>query len=149
MKTTKARQKKKPKQKLHTIEVGICIPDVKHIVVHSTCTPQEMTMDELEQLPYHFLVLKNGKIIGLSNFDGRSPSIEIAYLGGLNHNGKYCDNRTREQKEAMFLLLVELVEIYPNAKVVAADEIYVYSHANPGFDIKNWLHSYIPDFLQA
>ncbi|MFI5195705.1 MAG: hypothetical protein ACHQD8_01325 [Chitinophagales bacterium] len=137
------------KKKIYTFDVDIILPDPKHIVIHNTGTQQDVCTDELHDMPYHFLILKNGKIIPLNNFLVKTGNIEIAYLGGKDNNGRCCDNRTKEQNEALFTLLVKLTELFPKAHIVGADQLYVYSHANPGFDIKSWLQSYIPEFLEA
>ena len=55
---------------------------------------------------------------------------------------------TKEQNEALFGTLVMLTEFFPKARIVGADKIYVYNHVNPGFDVKEWLGEFIPEFLQ-
>lgn len=144
-----AKQKKMAKKKIYTFDVELILPELKHIVIHNTGTQQGISTDELHDMPYHFLILKNGKIIPLNNFMVKTDRVEIAYLGGKDSNGRNCAKRTKEQNEALFALLIKLTELFPKAHIVGADQLYVYSHANPGFDIKSWLHSYIPEFLQA
>ena len=45
-------------------------------------------------------------------------SLGVCYEGGLDENGKAADTRTSRQKEAMHRLVSELLQRYPDAKVV-------------------------------
>ena len=45
-------------------------------------------------------------------------SLGVCYEGGLDENGKEADTRTSRQKEAMHRLVSELLQRYPDAKVV-------------------------------
>ncbi len=122
---------------------------VRYIVVHSTGTRQDMQVKELEKLPYHYLLTKKGRLISLKPFQPKDGTIELAWLGGLDEQGRHVDNRTEEQNESLFTTLLLLSERFPEAKVVGADQLYVYGFANPGFDIRAWLDDYMPAFLQA
>jgi hypothetical protein len=129
----------------------IRIPNVKkhHIAIHSTGTRQDMLIKELDKLPYHFLIIRSGRLISIKPVAPGDRTIEIAWIGGLDKHGRHVDNRTEEQNDTLFNVLVVLTERYADAKIVGADELYVYGYANPGFNIKSWLRSYIPAFLQA
>ena len=45
-------------------------------------------------------------------------SLGVCYEGGLDENGKAADTRTPRQKEALYHLVKELLQRYPEAKVV-------------------------------
>ena len=45
-------------------------------------------------------------------------SLGVCYEGGLDENGKAADTRTPLQKEALHHLVKELLQRYPEAKVV-------------------------------
>ena len=45
-------------------------------------------------------------------------SLGVCYEGGLDENGKAADTRTSRQKEALHRLVSELLQRYPEAKVV-------------------------------
>ena len=47
-----------------------------------------------------------------------ASSLGVCYEGGLDENGKAADTRTSRQKEAMHRLVSELLQRYPDAKVV-------------------------------
>lgn len=121
---------------------------IRHIVVHSTAT-RRMLVNDMDKLPYHFLVTRGGKLLNLKPRAVTDSTIEVAWLGGLDRRGRHVDNRTEQQNETLFNTLVLLSERYGEAHIVAADELYVYAHANPGFDLKEWLAAYIPAFLEA
>ena len=127
----------------------LLVLNTRHIVVHSTGTRQDMQVRELDKLAYHFLITKSGRLINIRPLSHSNGKIEVAWLGGLDKRGRHVDNRTEEQKETLFNTLVVLSEQFPLASIVGADELYVYGFANPGFDIKIWLKSYLPPFLQA
>jgi hypothetical protein len=118
--------------------------DVKYIVVHKTGTKPGVVLKELDKLPYHYVITKAGKLLNLKPLKAMDSTIEIALSGGMDRHGNHIDGRTEEQNETLFNSLVMLVEAFPDAMIVGADELYVYGFSNPGFDIKSWLHSYIP-----
>ncbi len=123
--------------------------NVRYIVVHSTGTKPDMLLSELDILPYHYLITKAGKPLNLKPVTAKDGTIELALVGGLDKQGNRVDCRTERQDETLFNTLVKLCEGYPHAKIIAADKLYVYSHPNPGFDLQQWLASYVPDFLAA
>lgn len=51
---------------------------------------------------------------GLSGKPYNSHSIGICYIGGLDRNGKPKDTRTRDQIQAMHILVRKLMDMYPN-----------------------------------
>ena len=111
-------------------------------------TPINKVIENYDNLPYHFVITRNGRLKLGKELTSDNQTIEVALVGGLNKSGKHCDTRTTEQSEALFTVLSILTEVLPDAQIVGADQIYVYNHVNPGFDVKEWLNEYIPEFLQ-
>lgn len=105
---------------------------IKFIAVHCTASLQTMTIAELNREfkrkgwknpGYHYVVMPSGKIMQLMPEEGvsngvrgfNSVSINVAYIGGIDANGKPIDNRTEEQKKSLYILLKLLHQKYPNA----------------------------------
>ena len=122
--------------------------NVTHIVIHSTGTPINKPNVDLDTLPYHFVITANGKLVSVREFEPKMTTIEIALIGGIGKDGNHCDTRTKKQSDVLFGTLVSLTEIFNKAAITGADQIYMYNHVNPGFNVTEWLQSYIPDFLQ-
>jgi len=94
------------------------------------------------------VITKAGRLLNLKPVSSKDGTIEIALAGGLDKEGNRVDCRTPRQNEVLFNVLVLLSERYPLAKIVAADKLYVYSYANPGFDLQRWIAGYEPEFLR-
>src|SRR5262245_25638036 len=110
--------------------------EIKYIVVHCTATAPGTKLENIrrywkEQLGwqnpgYHYIIQRNGEIVciypehlianGVKGYN--TQSIHISYIGGIDKNNKPVDNRTEEQKEALFNKLVALTEKYPRAKIM-------------------------------
>ena len=107
---------------------------IKYIAVHCTASHQSMTIDSLRQEflrkgwinpGYHYVVAPDGKITQLLDEDKvsngvkgfNSVSINVAYIGGIDVNGKPIDNRTEEQKSSLQSLLKMLHKKYPEAVI--------------------------------
>lgn len=123
--------------------------NIRYIVVHSTGTKSDMLLSQMDKLPYHFLVTKAGKLLSLKKISGTDGTIEIALIGGLDKEGNQIDCRTELQNDTLFNKLVQLLEKYPNAKIVPADKVYLYAYPNPGFSLQQWITDYVPAFLRA
>ena len=75
---------------------------------------------------YHYYVRKSGQIepmrdedmVGAHARGYNSISLGVCFEGGLDANGKPADTRTPRQKEALHRLVRELLQRYPEAKVV-------------------------------
>ena len=52
-----------------------------------------------------------------------STAINVAYVGGIDANGKGVDNRTPEQKKSLISVLSELKKKYPDAKIMGHRDI--------------------------
>ena len=107
---------------------------IKYIAVHSTASHQSMTIEGLKQEfkrkgwinpGYHYVISPDGKITQLLDEDKvsngvrgfNSVSINVAYIGGIDVNGKPTDNRTDEQKVSLRSLLKMLHKKYPTAVI--------------------------------
>lgn len=108
--------------------------NIKYIAVHCTASHQSMTIEGLKQEfrrkgwvnpGYHYVVSPDGKITqlldeekvsnGVKGFN--SVSINVAYIGGIDTNGKPNDNRTDAQKASLCSLLKMLHKKYPTAVI--------------------------------
>ena len=108
--------------------------NIKYIAVHCTASHQSMTIEGLKQEfkrkgwvnpGYHYVVSPDGKISQLLDEDKVSNgvkgfnavSINVAYIGGIDTNGKPIDNRTDAQKASLRSLLKMLHKKYPTAVI--------------------------------
>lgn len=108
--------------------------NINYIAVHCTASHQSMTIEGLKQEfkrkgwvnpGYHYVVSPDGKITqlldeekvsnGVKGFN--SVSINVAYIGGIDTNGKPNDNRTDAQKASLRSLLKMLHKKYPTAVI--------------------------------
>lgn len=122
---------------------------IKRIFVHCTAGNQKQTKDDLLQEfkdkgwtnpGYHYVVFPTGKIISLlpesqvsNGVRGyNSTSINIAYVGGIDKQGRPVDNRTQAQKDALIDLLIYLKQQYQNAHIMGHRDIW-------GKDSRKWL----------
>lgn len=142
--------------------------NIKYIVVHCTATPPTTTVESIKRYwkehrgwgdtpGYHYLIQRQGTLIQLldesKNSNGvylhNSNCINIAYIGGVDKEGKPVDNRSDAQKHSMFDLIVSLTEKYPQAEVLGHRDFPDVHKACPCFDVKKWLKEYEPDLGNA
>lgn len=109
---------------------------ITDIVVHCTATRgwQDYGADDIRRMHkaqgwsdigYHYVVridgtVENGRdvdIIGAHVSGYNKYSIGVVYVGGLDNQGKPKDTRTENQKNALRQLLLDLRELYQNAKI--------------------------------
>lgn len=135
---------------------------INHIVNHCTATSPNATVEAIvnywkrpksqggagwKNPGYHYLIEPNGRIHYLHPIEQPSngvrghnhDSIHIAYIGGIDENGKPLDTRTPAQVSAMLKLLIELVRKFPKAKVLGHRDFDGVSKACPSFDVEEWL----------
>ena len=108
--------------------------NIQYIAVHCTASHQSQTIEGLKQEfkrkgwinpGYHYVISPDGKITqlldeekvsnGVKGFN--SVSINVAYIGGIDTNGKPIDNRTDAQKASLRSLLKMLHKKYPTAVI--------------------------------
>ena len=111
--------------------------EVLYLVVHCSCTKpnQPWTVDDIDRchraknwamIGYHWVIYKDGSIhkgrdekyAGAHVRHYNDHAIGICYIGGMDAKGRYADTRTPEQKAALWYLLKDLKQSYPNAKIV-------------------------------
>lgn len=107
---------------------------IKYIAVHCTAGSQHTTIKELQQEfkrkgwknpGYHYVVAADGTITQLLDEDKvsngvkgyNSVLINVAYIGGIDAEGKPVDNRTAAQKASLAGLLGVLRKKYPTATI--------------------------------
>ena len=115
--------------------------DVKWLVVHcsgSQCN-HPFTVEGLiatgrqrfGQPSYHYYVRRNGTVVpilpesvqGVHASGFNSCSIAVCYEGGLDPNGTATDTRTELQRHALYELLKQLRQDYPQARIVGHCEL--------------------------
>lgn len=110
---------------------------IKEIIIHCSATPEgkDFRASDIDRwhksqgwncIGYNFVIDLDGNIeigrdlqkIGAHTTGHNSYSIGICYIGGCDKTGKKAkDTRTPEQKIAMYKLIYDLLESYPNAEV--------------------------------
>ena len=107
---------------------------IKYIAVHCTAGSQKSTVRDLElefkrkgwKAPgYHYVITAEGKIHQLLDTEKvsngvkgyNSVTVNVAYTGGIDANGKSEDNRTEAQKDSLIKLLKLLKQKYPEAVI--------------------------------
>lgn len=108
---------------------------ITHIVIHCTASPQHWGVRELmaefkakgwKSPGYHYAILADGTIrqlhpLGLvaNGVKGHNQgSIHVAWVGGIDRNGRPVDNRTLPQREALRHIVGVLHSSYPQAAIV-------------------------------
>lgn len=125
--------------------------DVKYLVVHCSGSPcnHPFTVEGLintgrerfGQPSYHYYVRRNGTVVpilpesvrGVHAVGYNHCSIAVCYEGGLDANGVAADTRTELQKHALYELLKQLHEDYPQARIVGHCELPGAHKPCPGF----------------
>ncbi|MEG3973457.1 N-acetylmuramoyl-L-alanine amidase [Microcoleus sp. herbarium8] len=133
--------------------------DIKFIAVHCTATSQTTSISAIQNywknhlgwnMPgYHFIVLPGGKEVNLLTIDKvsngvrgfNSQTINIAYLGGVDAQGKPLDNRTLAQKTTLLNTLRCLKKQFPNAVIQGHRDFPNVAKACPSFDAKKEYHN--------
>lgn len=142
--------------------------NIKYIVVHCTATPTDTKLESIKRywreqrgwgdVPgYHYLIQRDGTIVQLLDerknsygvYKHNSECISIAYLGGIDKQGKPIDNRSEAQKNSMFDKIIELTERYPKAEVLGHRDFAGVKKACPCFDVREWIKKYEPDLNRA
>jgi N-acetylmuramoyl-L-alanine amidase len=147
---------------------------IKFLVVHCTATPITATIESIRRYwknvlqwnnpGYHYIIERNGDIVNITDEENiangvagnNRHSIHLSYIGGIDENGKLLDNRTVEQKEAMYHKLLEMAKKYPDAIIRGHRDFSNDTNKNgviepfewikgcPSFDVTEWLENYVP-----
>jgi len=125
---------------------------IKFIVVHCTATTPETSIKAIQNYwkkslkwsspGYHWMIKQGGNRVqlipenmisnGVAGFN--HSCINIAYIGGLVGVYSAYDTRTEQQKMSMIILLKELKERYPEAKILGHRDFVGVHKACPCFD---------------
>lgn len=108
--------------------------DIRHIVIHCTATSQRTTVNQIlksfkargwKNPGYHYIVPPNGRYVitladdhvanGVKGHN--ADSIHVAYIGGIDENGRPVDNRTDLQRLALRHIVTMLRALHPKAMV--------------------------------
>lgn len=127
---------------------------IDYLVVHCTATPQSTTIDSIIQYwqkvlgwknnGYHIVIDTSGKIHRITPLEKiangvknhNSNSIHIAYIGGVDRNNKPIDNRTYAQKQSLIYILRELLQKFPEAKILGHKDFKGVAKDCPCFNAK-------------
>lgn len=127
---------------------------ITEIIVHCSATPEgkDFTAADITRwhkqrgfrtIGYHYVVYRDGSVhlgrpegeIGAHCTGHNAVSIGVCYIGGLAADGKTAkDTRTKEQREALTMLLRRLRAKYPNAKIYGHRDFA--AKACPSFDAR-------------
>ena len=127
---------------------------ITEIIVHCSATPEgkDFTASDITRwhkqrgfrtIGYHYVVYRDGSVhlgrpegeIGAHCTGHNAVSIGVCYIGGLAADGKTAkDTRTKEQREALTMLLRRLRAKYPNAKIYGHRDFA--AKACPSFDAR-------------
>lgn len=132
---------------------------INEIIVHCSATKegQNFTTQDIDRwhkargfkcIGYHYVIYIDGSVhfgrpieeVGAHVKNHNAHSIGICYIGGLDKNGKAKDTRTPEQKLALYQLIYDLKQLYPNAKI-ATHNMYD-NKACPCFSIETLQKEY-------
>lgn len=134
--------------------------EIKFIVIHCTATPPTATVENIQRYwknvlgwknpGYHILIDAKGNSTYLQPFDkiangvaGQNEhSLHISYIGGISKTFAPLDTRTIQQKATMLKHLIELKELFPNAKILGHRDFPGVKKACPSFDVKEWIKIY-------
>lgn len=133
--------------------------EINNIVIHCTYTPPGMDIgvEEIREwhvkenkwtdIGYHFVIRRDGSVEagrplerpGAHVKGHNSDSIGVAWVGGKSPRSKKTqDNRTREQDEAMVILIEDLQQKFPGAAVIGHRDFEGVKKDCPGFDVQQW-----------
>jgi len=142
--------------------------EIKHIVIHCTATPQTATVAAIQRYwrevlkwkapGYQILIEANGIehhlapdsaiCNGVAGFN--KHALHVSYIGGVDSKGKPLDNRTEQQKAALYKIVKAWAKLYPTAKIMGHRDFSrdlnrdgilqpsEWAKACPSFDVKSW-----------
>jgi N-acetyl-anhydromuramyl-L-alanine amidase AmpD len=142
--------------------------EIKYIVIHCTATPQSAKVSSIERYwkevlkwsakGYHAICAADGTITrlapdeaicnGVARFN--SNSLHVSYIGGVDSDGRPIDNRTQQQRDALYFFVSGWAAKYPTAKIMGHRDFSrdlnrdgviqqsEWAKACPSFDVKSW-----------
>lgn len=131
---------------------------ITDIVIHCTATRawQDYSADDIRRMHkaqgwadigYHYVVRLDGTIepgrdvdkIGAHVSGHNANSIGVVYVGGLDNQGKAKDTRTENQKNALLNLLLDLRQLYPNARISGHRDFSPDLNGNGTIEPNEWI----------
>lgn len=131
---------------------------IDHIIIHCSATRvgQELTPEALDGLHrsrgfsgtgYHYYIRRSGAVlntrpiarIGAHTKGYNNHSIGICYEGGLDAHGNPADTRTPEQRTVLRLLVQQLRQRFPTAKVCGHRDLSPDTNGNGTVEPHEWL----------
>ncbi len=128
---------------------------ISEIIIHCTATVagQDVSLSQIiswhrargfRTIGYHYLIALDGTIqqgrpldeIGAHCLGHNANSIGVAYVGGLDHDGKPADTRTAAQRSSLLSLLKSLKSKFPYATIHGHREFA--NKACPCFDVAEY-----------
>ena len=128
---------------------------ITEIIIHCTATRPNAncTVESIRRyhrslgwrdIGYHYVVYPDGSVhagrpveeVGAHCPGHNAQSIGIAYVGGLDADGRPADTRTEAQSLALLQLVRDLMEEYPINSVHGHNEFA--NRACPCFDVQQW-----------
>lgn len=113
---------------------------IERIFVHCTAGSQRQTVADLraefrrigwKNPGYHYVIFPEGRIVqlldesrvanGVKGYN--QTAIHVAYVGGIDTQGKAVDNRTDMQRAQLRLLLRQIHKRYPTARILGHRDI--------------------------
>ncbi len=128
-----------------------------YIAIHCSAGPQNQSVESIldfwrnvrgwKSPGYHYIIKSDGEIVDLFPIEEisngvqgyNSKTVNMCYIGGVDHRNKPIDNRTLGQKESMLKIVSELKEKFPYAKIQGHRDFPGVAKACPSFDVECWL----------
>lgn len=125
---------------------------INYLVLHCTATSQDAKVESIlnywkntlgwRNPGYHYIIDKHGVVHNLLPIESvsngvrghNSDSINISFIGGVDEDNNSLDNRTPRQILSQVKLLVELKELFPQAKILGHRDFEGVSKVCPSFD---------------
>ena len=130
--------------------------ELEMIVIHCSATMKstDYTVERLKRdhlargfndIGYHYVIRRDGAIEqgrpiekpGAHAAGYNTNSIGICYAGGKGDNNQPEDNRTPEQKQAMYDLVASLKQQFPQAEITGHRDLPGVHKDCPCFSVKN------------
>ncbi len=128
------------------------------IVIHCAATPADMDVGAREidrwhrargfrQIGYHYVIRRGGGVEpgrplaerGAHARGVNDRSVGVCLVGGVARNGAPQANFAPQQYDALWRLLGDLAELYPEAEVLGHSDLPDVRKACPCFDVAAWL----------
>ena len=130
-----------PKSRQIDLIVVHCTATKPSADVHGAAVDRWHRQRGFAGIGYHFLITLDGSIeagrpleqVGAHCLGHNAHSIGVAYVGGLDANGRPADTRTAAQKQALVELLQRLRQFFPQAEI--APHRRFAAKACPCFDV--------------